>query len=183
VLKALQRDPEQRFLDLDDFAAALMTFAPARTWVTWGRELVSADDARELDERSPRTAAPSQPAPSPRPSAAPQASLRGLPVAFALGALSSAVAFWLWTHRPQPARDAPRPAQTAEETASARTSQSAVSVPSGQSPPTRAPDASLTPGFSVGSPRRPLLTKTPKTAATAPPAPIELGPNDAPILK
>lgn len=183
VLKALQRDPEQRFLDLDDFAAALMTFAPARTWVTWGRELVSADDAGDLDERSPRTAAPSQSAPMPRPSAGPQASLRGLPVAFALGALASAAAFSLWAHRPQAARDAPRSPQTTGANASARTSQTALPVPADQRPTTRAPDASPAPGVRVTSPRRPLLAKTSKTADTAPPAAIELGPNDAPILE
>lgn len=183
VLRALSRDPEQRFADLDDFAAALMAFAAPRTWIAWGRELVS-DDEGGVNEDAPRTAPPSQPRPAPRSSTRRQVSRSGVVGAFALGALSSAAVAWLWSSREPlpPQREAPFPSPSVKVDGSS-TNASALVAPARSSPPAPASVASSVSGGTTGSKPRAATTKSAKPLATSSHAPVELGPNDAPILQ
>jgi eukaryotic-like serine/threonine-protein kinase len=176
VLRALQRDPEQRFADLDAFAAALMAFAAPRTWMAWGREL-KAKEGIERDAEDTRTAPPSQPRPALPPSTRRESSRRGVLGAFALGALSSAAVAWLWTRRAQPVSRAAPPLRTPAARASYdETSRRVTPPPSAEREQERAPDAA--------PPRRSAVDSKPRPppAKTSSHAPVELGPNDAPIL-
>jgi serine/threonine-protein kinase len=178
VLRALSRDPEQRFADLDDFAAALMVFAAPRTWMAWGREL-SSNETAKADERSPLAASSSRTETTPRSHARRQSSRGGLPLAFLLGATSSAAVAWLW------ANGSAKP--TAKDTPPGATAALSMVRPA---PPAMAPLASVAPPplvttSTVGSRSAPRVaaTRSAKPSPTSSEAPVELGPNDAPILK
>ncbi|HET9931602.1 MAG TPA: protein kinase [Polyangiaceae bacterium] len=198
VLLVLSRAPQERFEDLDAMARALMTFAAPRTWMAWGRELV----ADWADNDASPTAPPSEPHRSPKPLAASPAPAleatprwRGLTVAFGLGALSSAAVAMLSSRplapqaaevplpravaatslssppRTELAEDAARPLATASTEGSSRSrANSARSVALRPPPPRIAPSA------------RPHGEAHPSATARAP-LPVELGQNDAPIIK
>lgn len=172
VLRALARDPEQRFADLDEFAGVLMNFAAPRTWAAWGRELTATED-EPVAARSRRV-----------PPFEPKARVLG---AFALGALSSAALVWgLNTSRSAepptrtesilPIRSGAPPEGRASPLAEAApvATREPVVVPlpstSPASPATRAAPRARSP-----HPARP--TSSARSAA------VELGPNDAPILE
>lgn len=196
VLRTLSRDPAQRFEDLDGLGRALMAFAAPRTWMIWGRELVSADASGGDDSA---THPPSQPFAAEKPRSLPHASAarqtptrdyRGIGLAFALGALLSATGAWLVRrHGPLPTASAP-PLTTQVQAARV----ASVAPPRATEITGRASDArepSLDSGLvsppvtvSRSTPRRaPSLARTAHAPSLSPSSQVELGQNDAPILK
>ena len=197
VLRTLARDPEQRFEDLDDLARALMAFAAPRTWMAWGRELVAADLA--INDDSP-THPPSQPRAAPKPLATPappRARRWHTPaLAFALGALlSGGAAAWLGRGHPPgeaPSAQLPSSHSRAELMPSIATAQ-LDGVTGGSAEPTVAV-AGRTSASKPDSSARSMTLRPPAPRAAAslhlrgePTASasshVELGQNDAPILK
>jgi serine/threonine-protein kinase len=198
VLRALSRDPERRYADLDDFAAALLGFAAPRTWMVWGRELLSVDPGDESPSRS--TSPPSEllPVVPPRAPRGPASRSRVL-LAFALGALLSAGAVSLGLlglhggpSRAAPAATAPGPRainqqgesrpRTAEPATVAATAAGTLGRGSPLAPRLAEPvtvDSRKSAAPLTKPPRRPTSARS---ASAEPAAPVELGPNDAPIL-
>ncbi|RYZ02010.1 MAG: serine/threonine protein kinase [Myxococcales bacterium] len=171
VLRALARDPEQRFADLDDFSRALMEFAAPRTWAAWGRELTSADG-----EDAPARSTPARPRTQPR-------TLGAFALgAFALGALTGAALAWgLGVNR---RAEGPSRMESVLPIAPHAPSEARPSPPA-------APTAALQ-GAPLASPPLPSPSRAAPRARSLPPArpsasarsaTVELGPNDAPILE
>jgi eukaryotic-like serine/threonine-protein kinase len=196
VLRTLARDPTQRFDDLDAFARALMAFAAPRTWMAWGRELVASDLA-EGDDSSTRP--PSQPFAAvkplslpvtPAPAVAPR--WRWLTLAFALGLLVSAIAAAV-VRRDLPVQ--PKSAQPLSTHSQAAVVASVIAplVSESASSPA-APVAPLVEKAAASEPESAahgVTLRTPHVAASARAAApaasasshVEMGQNDAPILK
>jgi hypothetical protein len=199
VLRTLARDPEQRFEDLDSLARALMAFAAPRTWMAWGRELAAADWA-DGDDCS--TSPPSRPLAGPKALAAPAPPpvrrRHGLAVAFALGAALSAAPALLLRRGPAaplsvPLPSAPPPSAQVQAGLGpsahdsrldgsaggaalvAAVAQQASPSPlesSARSGPVRPPAPRVVPN--VRSRSQPVTNKSSQ---------VELGQNDAPIIK
>jgi serine/threonine-protein kinase len=176
VLRALARDPERRFADLEAFADALLAFAAPRTWMIWGRELLT--ERTEGGSLSSVTAPPFEPRPGVREKR--PASRWSLLIAFGFGVVFSAgsISLALLTTRTEPVRAVLPSANSVRTTASVAVAQSAPSVIASVAPPATTASAS----------RAAPLVK-PSQASTGvrkvvvrPSAPVELGPNDAPIL-
>jgi len=200
VLRALSRAPEHRFADLDAFARALMAFAAPRTWMAWGRELVAADWA-EGDE-SP-THPPSEPRAVANPALVAQVSAPprarrwgGVLLAFALGALSSA-GLGVLSRRAPPSAEvsgAPRSSSTPlslgtsapswVESAAGSDVVAVVAVEgASRRPESSARSGALRPPASrvATSPRLPASASASASASAG--QHVELGQNDAPIIK
>jgi eukaryotic-like serine/threonine-protein kinase len=200
VLRALSRDPEQRFEDLDAFARALMAFAAPRTWMAWGRELVAADWA---DDDCP-TSPPSGSLPvaksmslAIRP-AAPARRRVALPIAFAVGATLSAVATALVRSpiRVEAASVQPPSQRLSEQQAAiALTSTSeprsggvaggppALSVSVVDPAASRKLESRMQNAPARLAPRVPASLRPRDRPATTDGREVELGQNDAPIIK
>ena len=199
VLRTLARDPAQRFADLDALARALMAFAAPRTWMAWGRELATLDCA---DGDDATTRPPSQPLAVAKPLTAPAVAdppvrRRGaLALAFALGAvLSGGTALLLSRATPGGAFEepAPRARSTAEQVAPAAAPDPASAAHAAAAPPLVEEHAPLAKPAST-SRSAALRSFAPRVAASGhPPADsalntsasshVELGQNDAPIIK
>ncbi len=179
LLRALSRDPEQRFPDLDAFSGALMAFATPRTWLLWGRELASDDGDAAEDELSRHIAPPPRPRLVARRDAPRRTSPGRLLVAFACGALLSAGLALLGApqqeeqHRPAEPPSATRPVESASS--SPRAAVTPTSTTAATMSALALPPAAPKPRVSA--------SRTVKPPSIATSAPVELGPNDAPILE
>ena len=109
VLRALSRDPAQRFASVRDLGAALIPFASPRAQAAWGREFVRSEPpsfspARTLAEPAPEAA----PDPADDP-VVPTRSLR--PLILGVGAVTAALlliaAVVSFQHRPAPSTSRP----------------------------------------------------------------------------
>ena len=198
VLRMLARDPDQRFEDIDALARGLMVFAAPRTWMAWGRELAAPDE--ESADDSP-TSPPSQPSaaakPLPLPAPAPAQRRRGLAIAFALGAvLSGGAALLLLRPEPMPHAGPGAPLSSARLDATLAKSAPLVrldGVAGGRADLTVANEAAPRPLDQTRSapprpprPSAPRVTprlQPPRQPATSESRPVELGQNDAPIIK
>ncbi|HET9959502.1 MAG TPA: serine/threonine-protein kinase [Polyangiaceae bacterium] len=103
LLRALERDPEARYANVESFAAALLDFAAPRTWQLWGRELLGSAAGSNFDAVS-ATAVPSDHDPddarailAPRPETLWAHARAGLLVGFVAGALVTGSAAWGWS--------------------------------------------------------------------------------------
>ena len=197
VLRSLARDPDQRFEDLDHFARALMAFAAPRTWMIWGRELVTTDTANADDSS---THPPSQPFAAEKPGSSSGAvparksgSVRARALWFGLGALLSALAAAFLRQAPQMQTKGHEPATSNRATVT--TADTAPSAPAAVLPSSPETVASAS-RAEVVSPRSApphaprWVGRAHASAPSAGPAltpsatsHVEMGQNDAPIIK
>jgi serine/threonine-protein kinase len=189
VLRALARDPEQRFEDLDALARALMAFAAPRTWMAWGRELVAAD---WTDDDCP-TSPPSRPIAAARALSAqvspPWQKRRGLIAAFALGAVLSSAAGLLRFRsttgdgaRAQP-RSARSDAAVLPSVSVAPSDGSAGSAVAERAAARKLEGAARSMPSHPPALRAAANSRPRDQAATSDSSQVELGQNDAPIIK